>query len=216
LPTTSRKRVAVLISGRGSNMTALIEAARAPDYPAEIAFVLSNAPNAKGLEVAQAAGVEAMALDHKKFPDRESFERAMQGELESRDIDILCLAGFMRLLTPWFVRGWEGRMLNVHPALLPAFKGLQTHERALEAGVKIHGCTVHLVTAGMDEGPILAQAAVPVRDGDTPAALGARVLALEHVIYPRVLRALALGDLRTPGAHAAEAEGLIVAPADRA
>lgn len=189
-----RKRVAVLISGRGSNMVALLAAARAPDYPAEIALVLSNRPDAAGLAVAAAEGVPALALDHRAHADRAAFERAMQAELLARRIDLVCLAGFMRLLSPWFVGAWEGRMINIHPALLPAFKGLHTHERALEAGVALHGCTVHLVTAGMDEGPILAQAALAVAPDDTPATLAARVLRLEHAIYPLALRWLAEGS----------------------
>lgn len=184
---SGRKRVAVLISGRGSNMTALIEAARAPDYPVEIALVLSNRPDAKGLETAKAAGVETVALDHKLYGGRECFERAMQATLVAHSIEFVALAGFMRLLTPWFVGLWEGRMINIHPALLPSFKGLHTHERALEAGVKIHGCTVHFVTAGMDEGPIVGQAACAVRGDDTPESLGARVLTLEHQLYPAAL-----------------------------
>jgi formyltetrahydrofolate-dependent phosphoribosylglycinamide formyltransferase len=191
--TAPRKRVAVLISGRGSNMSALIAAARAPDYPAEIAFVLSNRPDAAGLAVAAAEGIPTLALDHRAFVDREAFERAMQGELLARDIDLVCLAGFMRLLSPSFVGAWEGRMINIHPALLPAFKGLHTHERALAAGVALHGCTAHLVTAGMDEGPVLAQAALAVAPGDTPDTLAARVLRLEHAIYPLALRWLAEG-----------------------
>ncbi len=168
-------------------MTALIAAAKAADYPAEIALVLSNRPDAKGLETAQAAGIATVALDHKLYKDREAFERAMQETLVARRIDLVALAGFMRLLTPWFVGQWERRMINIHPALLPSFKGLHTHERALEAGVKIHGCTVHWVTPGMDEGPIIAQAACAVRADDTPDTLGARVLGLEHKLYPAAL-----------------------------
>jgi phosphoribosylglycinamide formyltransferase-1 len=185
---SARQRVAALISGRGSNMAALIEAARAADYPAEIALVLSNRPGAGGLATAAAAGVATAVVDHRAHSDRESFERAMQAELTRAAIDVVCLAGFMRLLSPWFVQCWEGRMLNIHPALLPAFKGLHTHERALEAGVKIHGCTVHLVTPGMDEGPILAQAALAVTPGEDAATLGRRVLALEHRLYPATLK----------------------------
>lgn len=168
-------------------MTALIAAARAADYPAEIALVLSNRPDAKGLETAQAAGIATVALDHKLYKDREAFERAMQETLVAHGIELVALAGFMRLLTPWFVGRWERRMINIHPALLPSFKGLHTHERALEAGVKIHGCTVHWVTPGMDEGPIIAQAACAVRADDTPDTLGARVLGLEHGLYPAAL-----------------------------
>jgi phosphoribosylglycinamide formyltransferase-1 len=198
------KRVAVLISGRGSNMTALIEAAKAPGFPAEIALVLSNRPDAKGLETAAANGIATAVFDHKSYAGRECFERAMQAALVAHQIDIVCLAGFMRLLSPWFVGQWDGRMLNVHPALLPAFKGLHTHERALEAGVKIHGCTVHFVTAGMDEGPIVAQAALTVAADDTADTLAARVLRLEHAIYPRALAWLArpLADSAAPPAPA--------------
>ena len=198
------KRVAVLISGRGSNMTALIEAAKAPGFPAEIALVLSNRPDAKGLETAAANGIATAVFDHKAYAGRECFERAMQAALVAHQIDIVCLAGFMRLLSPWFVGQWDGRMLNVHPALLPAFKGLHTHERALEAGVKIHGCTVHFVTAGMDEGPIVAQAALTVAPDDTADTLAARVLRLEHAIYPRALAWLArpLADSAAPPAPA--------------
>jgi phosphoribosylglycinamide formyltransferase-1 len=184
---SGKKRVAVLISGRGSNMTALIAAAKAADYPCEIALVLSNRPDAKGLETAKAEGIETVALDHKLFSGRECFERTMQATLVAHGIELVALAGFMRLLTPWFVGLWEGRMINIHPALLPSFKGLHTHERALEAGVKLHGCTVHWVTPGMDEGPIIAQAACPVRGDDTPDTLGARVLGLEHRLYPAAL-----------------------------
>jgi formyltetrahydrofolate-dependent phosphoribosylglycinamide formyltransferase len=187
---TGKARVAVLISGRGSNMTALIEAAKAPDFPARIVLVLSNKLDAKGLETAAAEGIETVAMNHRDYADREAFERAMQAQIIARDVEIVCLAGFMRLLTPWFVGQWEGRILNIHPALLPSFKGLHTHERALEARVKIHGCTVHLVTPGMDEGPILAQAAVPVLENDTPDTLGARVLKEEHRIYPQALKSL--------------------------
>jgi phosphoribosylglycinamide formyltransferase-1 len=190
----TRRRVAILISGRGSNMTALIAAARDPAYPAEIALVLSNRPDAAGLASARSAGLATAVVDHAGFgKDREAFERTVQRELEAHRIDIICLAGFMRLLTPWFVAQWHERMLNIHPALLPAFKGLDTHARALTAGVKLHGATVHFVVPEMDSGPIIAQAAVPVRDDDTAAALAARVLAVEHQIYPTALRLVAQG-----------------------
>ena len=189
-----RKRVAILISGRGSNMTALIEAARAPDYPAEIALVLSNRPDAAGLARARAAGIPTATVDHTVFgKDREAFERAMGAELRARRVDIVCLAGFLRLLTPSFIAQWPGRILNIHPALLPAFKGLDTHARALAAGVKIHGATVHVVVPEMDAGPIVMQAALAVHEGETEAALAERVLALEHRIYPAALRLLAEG-----------------------
>jgi len=194
-----RKRVAALISGRGSNMLSLMAAARQPDYPAEIALVFSNKLDAPGLATARDAGIATAALSHKDHVSREDFERAMQAVLEERRIDLICLAGFMRLLTPWFVETWQGRMLNIHPALLPSFRGLHTHERALEDGVKIHGATVHFVVPEMDAGPIIAQAAVPVVDGDTPATLGARVLAQEHVIYPLALKLVASGAARIEG-----------------
>ena len=192
-----KRRVAILISGRGSNMAALIAAAQAADYPAEIALVLANRPDAKGLGVARDARLATAIVDHTRFgKDREAFERALQAELEARKIDIVCLAGFMRLLTPWFVSRWEGRMLNIHPALLPAFKGLHTHERVLAAGAKTHGATVHFVVPEMDSGPIIAQAEVPVLDGDTLDTLAARVLAVEHRIYPEALRRVANGNVR--------------------
>ena len=187
----ARLRTAVLISGRGSNMGALIEAARVPDFPAEIALVLSNDPVASGLETAKAAGIAAAAVDHRIHATREDFERSMDRLLEIHRIDLICLAGFMRLLTPWFVARWHGRLINIHPALLPSYKGLRTHERALADGVKIHGCTVHYVVPAMDDGPIIAQAAVPVLDDDTPETLGRRVLAQEHRIYPMALRLVA-------------------------
>jgi phosphoribosylglycinamide formyltransferase-1 len=192
-------RVAILISGRGSNMDALIAAARAPDFPAEIALVLSNRPDAPGLAKAKAAGIAVAAVDHKIYAGREEFERSLQLVLEAHRVNFICLAGFMRLFTPWFSNRWRGRMLNIHPALLPAYRGLHTHERALADGVKIHGCTVHFVVPEMDEGPIVAQAAVPVLDGDTAETLGARVLAQEHLIYPLALRLVACGSLRIDG-----------------
>ena len=189
----SKKRVAVLISGRGSNMTALIEAAKAKDYPAEIVLVISNRPEATGLARARAAGVTTAIVDHTLFgKDRTAFERALDAELQTHRIDLVCLAGFMRLLTPWFVNRWSGRMLNIHPSLLPQFKGLHTHRRALEAGVKRHGATVHFVVPEMDAGPIVMQDSVAVHENDTEETLAARVLELEHKIYPRALRAVAL------------------------
>lgn len=184
--------VAVLISGRGSNMEALIKAAQAPDFPAEIVLVVSNKPDAAGLEIARGLGVEAIAVPAKPFgKDREAHERAIDAELKARNVQIVCLAGYMRLLTPWLVQGWAGRMLNIHPSLLPKFPGLDTHQRAIDAGEAEHGCTVHLVTEGMDEGPVLGQARVPVLPGDTEADLAARVLAEEHKLYPAMLAALA-------------------------
>lgn len=190
----ARKRVAILISGRGSNMTALIEAARDPAFPADIAVVLSNRRDAAGLERAAAAGIVTSIVDHTEFAgDREGFERAVDETLAAHSVDIVCLAGFMRLLTPWLVSRWENRMLNIHPALLPSFKGLDTHARALAAGVKIHGASVHFVVPEMDSGPIVVQGAVPVLDGDTAETLAARVLAVEHRIYPLALRLVAEG-----------------------
>jgi phosphoribosylglycinamide formyltransferase-1 len=191
----ARKRVAVLISGRGSNMVSLIEAARDPAYPAVIALVLSNRPDAAGLARARADAIATAVVDHAAFgQDREAFERAVQAVLDEHRIDIVCLAGFMRLLTPWLVRRWQGRMLNIHPALLPDFKGLHTHERALAAGVKEHGATVHFVVPEMDAGPIIAQARVAVAADDTPDTLAARVLAEEHRIYPQALKLVASGE----------------------
>jgi phosphoribosylglycinamide formyltransferase-1 len=193
----ARKRVAVLISGRGSNMQALVEAGNDKSYPAEIVLVVSNRPDAPGIAFARKAGIATTIIDHKDYgKDREAFERALQAVLEGSGIEIVCLAGFMRLFTPWFIARWQGRMLNIHPALLPAFKGLDTHEQALAAGAKTHGATVHLVSADMDSGPIVCQATVPVLDGDTPEALGARVLTIEHKIYPLALKWLAEGNLR--------------------
>ena len=193
----TRKRVGVLISGRGSNMAALIEAAKTPDYPAEIALVLSNRPDAGGLATARDQKIATEVIDHTQFgKDRAAFERAMQGVLERHRIEIVCLAGFMRLLTPWFIERWQNRMLNIHPALLPSFKGLDTHARALAAGVKLHGATVHFVVPDMDSGPIVAQGALAVRDDDTEETLGARVIKLEHRLYPLALRLLAEGRAR--------------------
>ena len=186
-----RKRVAVLISGRGSNLRALAEAARTQDFPAEIALVLSNRPGAAGIAYAREAGIPTAVIDHKIHAGREDFERSCQVMLELHRIDIICLAGFMRLLSPWFAGQWQGRMINIHPALLPAYKGLDTHARALADGAAQHGCTVHFVVAEMDAGPIILQAAVPVLPGDTPDTLGARVLAQEHRIYPQALAKVA-------------------------
>jgi formyltetrahydrofolate-dependent phosphoribosylglycinamide formyltransferase len=184
-----KRRVAILISGRGSNMAALIDAARDPDFPAEIALVVSNQPRAPGLALAAEAGIPAAIVGHRSFgADREAHEAAINARLQEAGIEFVCLAGYMRVLTGHLVAAWEGRMLNVHPSLLPAFPGLHTHARALAAGVKLHGCTVHLVTQVVDEGPILAQAAVPVLPGDTESMLADRVLIQEHRIYPMALR----------------------------
>ncbi|WP_198372792.1 phosphoribosylglycinamide formyltransferase [Roseomonas rosulenta] len=196
----TRARVAVLISGRGSNMAALLAAAADPAYPAEIALVLSNRADAAGLAHAAARGVPTAVVESRAFRgDRQGFEAAMEAELARHDIRILALAGFMRVLTAGFVARWEGRMVNIHPSLLPAFPGLDTHARALAAGVRLHGCTVHLVSAGVDEGPILAQAAVPVLDSDTEGSLAARVLAEEHRLYPAALAWLAAGRVSLAG-----------------
>lgn len=198
----NRKRVAVLISGRGSNMAALIEAAKDKTYPAEIVAVVSNRPDAGGLMVARANGITTEVVDHTAFgKDRTAFESALQAVLERHRIDIVCLAGFMRLLTAGFVKQWQHRILNIHPALLPAFKGLNTHRRALEAGVKVHGATVHFVVPEMDSGPIIAQAAINVRPGETEKELAARVLKAEHQIYPLALKLLAEGRLQIENGH---------------
>jgi phosphoribosylglycinamide formyltransferase-1 len=190
------KRVAVLISGRGSNMGALIEAARDPCYPADIALVLSNRPDAAGLARAKAEGIATAAVDHAAFgKDREAFDRALDAALEQHHIELVCLAGFMRLLTPWFVRRWEGRLINIHPALLPEFKGLNTHERVLAAGATHHGATVHFVVPEMDSGPIILQERLPILKTDDAETLAARVLALEHRIYPLALARVARGEV---------------------
>ncbi len=186
---SERCRVGVLISGRGSNMACLLEAAASPDYPAEIVVVLCNEPGAPGLALARAQGVPGIAVDHRRFGrDRAAHERALDQSLRDHGVQLVCLAGYMRLLTPFLVGAWHGRMLNIHPSLLPSFPGLHTHARALALGVKLHGCTVHHVTEVMDEGPIIAQAAVPVLPDDTADLLAARVLAQEHVLYPLALR----------------------------
>jgi len=203
-----RKRTAILISGHGSNMRSLIEAARGPDFPAEIVLVLSNKPEAGGLSFAKDSGIATAAVDHKIYAGREEFERSMQILLDLHRIELICLAGFMRLLTPVFVGGWSGRLLNIHPALLPAYRGLHTHQKALADGVKIHGCTVHFVVPAMDEGPIIAQAAVPVLDTDTAESLAARVLEQEHVIYPKALGLIASGQYRIDGNRVLCAEAI--------
>jgi len=192
----TRRRVAVLISGRGSNMAALVAAACDPDYPAEIVRVLSSKPDAPGLTAARQAGVATEVVDAKAFADRAAFEAALEDKLAADDVEIVCLAGFMRLLSEPFVERWRDRLINIHPSLLPAFRGLNTHVRAIEAGVKLHGCTVHYVRPAMDEGPIIAQAAVPVLIDDTPESLAARVLAAEHRLYPRALALVAADRTR--------------------
>lgn len=211
-----RKRVAALISGRGSNVASLIEAARNPGYPAEIALVLSNRPDAGGLARAAEGGITTEVVDHKVFGSRESFEAELDRVIRSHRIDIVALAGFMRVLTPSFVERWTGCMLNIHPSLLPSFKGLHTHARALAEGVRIHGCTVHFVVPELDSGPIVAQAAVPVHGTESEGELAARVLAQEHVIYPRALAWLAEGRVRLEGGRVAfdggAADGALVSP----
>ena len=194
-----RKRTAILISGRGSNMSALIEAARSADYPADIALVLSNRADAQGLIFAKERGIATAVIDHKIYAGREEFEKSMQVLLDLHHIEIICLAGFLRVLTPAFVQHWEGRLLNIHPSLLPAYRGLDTHARALADGVKIHGCTVHFVAPALDQGPIIAQAAVAVLDNDTPESLAARVLTQEHIIFPAALARIASGAFEIRG-----------------
>jgi phosphoribosylglycinamide formyltransferase-1 len=198
----AKKRVAVLISGRGSNMVALIEAAKAPSYPAEIALVLSNRPEAAGLVHAEAMGIPTAVVDHRPHgKDRAAFECALQRVLDEHHVEFVCLAGFMRLFTPDFVLHWQGRMLNIHPSLLPSFPGLDPHGQALRAGVKISGATVHFVIPETDAGPIIAQAAVAVRDDDNVDTLAARVLAAEHRLYPLALALLATGRIKIVGAR---------------
>jgi phosphoribosylglycinamide formyltransferase 1 len=197
------KRVGILISGRGSNMVALVEAARAADYPADIALVVSNRPDAPGLERARALGVQTLAIDHKTFASREAFDDAVDAALRAEGVDLVCHAGFMRIQGEAFARRWLGRQLNIHPSLLPLFKGLHPHRQALDAGVRISGCTVHFVTPELDSGPIIAQAAVPVLAGDTPASLAARILTAEHRLYPAALRLVATGKARLEGSSVA-------------
>jgi phosphoribosylglycinamide formyltransferase 1 len=192
-----RKRVAVFISGRGSNMEALLKAAAAPDYPAKISLVLSNKEDAGGLRTAWQAGVRTIAMPHKSYTSREDYDRAVHAVLTEAGIEIIALAGFMRVLSSWFCETWRGRMINIHPSLLPAFKGLDTHARALAEGVKEHGCTVHFVTPDLDDGPTILQARVPVLPGDDEATLAARVLAQEHKIYPHALAMVASGQAKS-------------------
>ncbi len=198
-----KKRVAVLISGRGSNMESLARACREDNYPADIVLVLSNRPQAPGLERARILGLSAHSLDHKAFPSRLAFEQALDSVLCEHGVELICNAGFMRLLTPWFVARWQGRQLNIHPSLLPDFKGLKTHERALEARVRRHGCSVHFVSEGMDEGRVVAQASLPVFSHDTPESLAARVLEAEHRLYPLCLKHLAEGRYDSSGQRGA-------------
>jgi formyltetrahydrofolate-dependent phosphoribosylglycinamide formyltransferase len=187
----SRIRVGVLISGRGSNMSALVAASQAPDCPYEVVLVLSNKPDAAGLEAARAAGIEARAIDQRDFPkDREGHERALDAALRAAGVQAVALAGYMRILTPVLIDAWAGRMINIHPSLLPKYPGLDTHKRAIAAGDLEAGCTVHLVTLGVDEGPILGQASVPILAGDDDASLSARILEQEHRLYPAMLAKL--------------------------
>ncbi len=194
-----KKRVGILISGRGSNMMALVEAAQAPDYPAEIAVVISSNPTAPGLAWAQQRGLPTVALHHKAYPSREAFDDAVHAELVKARVDLVALAGFMRIQSGAFVRRWAGRQLNIHPSLLPLFKGLHPHQQALDARVKLSGCTVHFVTEEMDSGPIVAQAAVPVLEGDTADTLSKRILVAEHKLYPHALALVARGQATAEG-----------------
>jgi phosphoribosylglycinamide formyltransferase-1 len=203
----ARLKVGVLISGRGSNLQALIDACAAPDYPAEIVLVLSNRADALGIERARRAGLKTTVIPHRDFAARESFEVALDGALREAGAEFVCNAGFLRILTPWFVERWRDRQINIHPSLLPAFPGLHTHERALAAGVRFSGCTVHFVRPAMDEGPIIAQAAVPVLPGDDAETLAARVLAAEHRLFPLALRLVAEGRATVVGDHVAIAGG---------
>jgi formyltetrahydrofolate-dependent phosphoribosylglycinamide formyltransferase len=193
---STRKRVAILISGRGSNMEALVAAAAGDDYPAEIVGVIANTPKARGLEAARMRGIPTRVVPQRDHPDREAHDEAIGAALDELGAELVCLAGYMRILTPGFVARWAGRMINIHPSLLPSFPGLDTHRRALDAGVKVHGATVHFVTEAMDDGPIVAQAAVPVLATDTPDALAARVLKAEHRLYAMALAMVARGQAR--------------------
>lgn len=197
-----KKKVGVLVSGRGSNLQALLDACADPSFPAEISLVISNVPGVYALERAEKAGVPTLTIPHKGFPSREAFDAEMDMALRAAGIEIVCLAGFMRLLSTPFAEGWRGKMINIHPALLPSFKGLHTHRRAIEAGVKLHGCTVHLVTPELDDGPILVQKAVPVLSQDDEDTLAARVLEQEHKAYPEALRLLAEGRVTVDGNRA--------------
>ncbi|GGD13243.1 phosphoribosylglycinamide formyltransferase [Aureimonas glaciei] len=203
---TAVQRVAVLISGRGSNMAALVEAAKAPGYPGAIVAVIADRADAAGLETARAEGIDAVAVPRKGYPDKAAHEAAVIAAIEASGADIVCLAGYMRLLSADFVDRFKGRMINIHPSLLPLFPGLETHRRAIEAGVRIHGATVHFVTFEMDGGPIIAQAAVPVETGDTPDSLSARVLQAEHALYPRALAMVLRGAVRMSGEKAVFAD----------
>ncbi|MFW6076661.1 MAG: phosphoribosylglycinamide formyltransferase [Hyphomicrobiales bacterium] len=197
---TNRRRTAVLISGRGSNLQALLDAARAPNYPADITLMISNRPDAPGLGLARGAGVTPLAIDHTASPSRAAFDADLDRALRRHDIELVACAGFMRILTADFLNAWAGRIINIHPALLPLYKGLDTHARALADGVRVHGCTVHYVVPEIDAGPIIAQAAVPVLSDDTPDTLAVRVLEAEHRLYPMALALVAAGKARLEGA----------------
>ncbi len=207
---SGRKRVGVLISGRGSNLSSLIEAARAPGFPAEIVLVISNKADAFGLVRARDAGIETAVIDHKAFKGREAFDAALTQALKEARVDLVCNAGFMRLHSPAFVREWCGRQLNIHPSLLPAFRGLHPHAKALEAGVRVSGATVHFVSEEMDAGPIIAQGAVPVLPGDDEDALSARILSMEHRLYPLALELVASGAARLDGGRVIFAGGALL------
>ena len=193
-----RKRVGILISGRGSNMAALVEAARDPAYPAEIVCVVSNRPDAPGLKFAQDQNISTRVIDHKTYTTREAFDAALNDYLQSQKLDLIACAGFMRVMTSVLLEPWAGRMINIHPSLLPLYRGTHTHERALADGVKVHGCSVHYVTEELDGGPVIARAEVPVLPGDTPETLSARVLAEEHKLYPKALAMVARQISQTP------------------
>ena len=193
------KKTGVLISGRGSNLAALIEACAADDFPADIALVISNRPGVAGLDIAQSAGIEALTIDHTTFETRETFDAEIDRALREHDIELVCLAGFMRLLAADFVEAWRDRLINIHPSLLPAYPGVNIHERVIDDGVRISGCTVHYVRNGMDSGPIIAQVAVPVLSGDSTDTLAERVLAAEHRVYPLALKLVAEGTVRVSG-----------------
>ena len=206
-------KLGVLISGRGSNLQALIDACAAADYPAEIGLVISNRPDAQGLERAHAAGIATLVIEHTDYDDRESFDRAIDGALKSAGAQLICLAGFMRLLSGWFVDQWPDRIVNIHPSLLPAFKGTDSHAQALAAGVKVSGCTVHFVRSEMDAGPIIMQAVVPVFPDDTAARLAARILTAEHRCYPHAVRLIAQGQVKVEKRRAIVAEHNAAIPA---
>ena len=211
-----KKRVVILISGRGSNMAALIEAAGDPNYPAEIVGVISDKADAKGLNGASAQGIATRAITREDYPSKAALDEALDAELTRMRADIVCLAGYMRLLSPAFTEKWAGRIVNIHPSLLPLFRGLDTHRKALESGMRVHGCTVHFVTAGMDEGPVIAQAAVPILPGDREDDLAARVLGVEHQLYPLALRLVATGKARMVDGKTVlggvSAEGCLLSP----